>query len=171
VSGAGAPEGGAVRVREYISADAAALAGIFYRSVRGLGPRHYSDRQVEAWAPGVPDAAAIDARCRDGRLTLVAVDTTETPVAYAELESDGHIDHLYCAPEFAGTGLMGELYQELEQTARAWGLTRLYTEASEAARLFLERRGFHSGGRRDFVLRGVMIHNYAMDKRLTQGIP
>ncbi len=43
--------------------------------------------------------------------------------------------------------------------------------ASEAARRFLERRGFRGGGRRDFLLRGVMIHNYAMDKLLTQGTP
>ena len=46
------------------------------------------------------------------------------------------------------------------------GLTRLYVKASEAARRLFEHKGFSVTERCDFVLDGVAIHNYAMEKRL-----
>ena len=64
-------------------------------------------------------------------------------------------------------GTAAALYAVLESHARKTGLTRLYTEASEAARRFFLKRGFVVTQRRDFSLRGVMIHNYAMEKRLS----
>jgi putative acetyltransferase len=58
------------------------------------------------------------------------------------------------------------LYAALEAAAAAQGIVRLYTEASEPARRFFERRGFVVDHRRDFELAGVPMHNYAMHKRL-----
>jgi putative acetyltransferase len=47
----------------------------------------------------------------------------------------------------------------------------LFTEASELARRFLERKGFIVLARQDKVLRGVPIHNYRMAKTLDQAHP
>jgi putative acetyltransferase len=87
-------------------------------------------------------------------------------VAYIDLEPDGHIDHLYCAPEAAGHGIASHLYDAVEAAARTQGISRLFTEASELARRFFERKGFAVAERRDMVLRGVPIHNYRMTKDL-----
>lgn len=87
-------------------------------------------------------------------------------VGYGDLESDGHIDHLYCRPEAAGTGVAATLLEELITRARDSGIERLYVEASELARGLFERRGFTVLHRRDFDVRGVAIHNYAMEKQL-----
>lgn len=43
-------------------------------------------------------------------------------------------------------------------------MLRFFTEASELARGLFEREGFALVSRRDFVLRGVSIHNYAMER-------
>ena len=45
-------------------------------------------------------------------------------------------------------------------------MPRLYVEASELARRLFLRKGFTVVTRRDFAVGGVMIHNYAMEKRL-----
>lgn len=155
-----------MKVRPYQPKDAAALSALFVCSVQQLGRRDYSLPQVEAWAARGPSPERIQALSEDGRITLVAVDDDDLPLAYGDLEADGHIDFLYASPEAAGTGAAAAVYGQLEETARAWGLSRLYAEASEAARRFLEKRGFLVTAERRFQVSGVPIHNYAVEKSL-----
>jgi putative acetyltransferase len=88
-------------------------------------------------------------------------------VAWGDLEMDGHIDHLFCRPEVAGAGVAPHLLDQLVAHATSAGISTLYTEASELARGLFERKGFGLVRRRDFELRGVAIHNYAMVRSLT----
>jgi putative acetyltransferase len=57
----------------------------------------------------------------------------------------------------------------VETAARAQGITRLFTEASELARRLFERKGFVVLERQDLVIHGVPIHNYRMTKILDCG--
>jgi putative acetyltransferase len=134
--------------------------------VHQIAAPHYSHAQVRAWAPEAPDPERYRARAADGRLLLVAVDAGDAPLAYGDLEADGHIDHLYCRPDAAGTGVAAALYAQIEAAARARGIARLYTEASEPARRFFLKRGFAVVERNDFEIGGVAIHNMRMEKRL-----
>lgn len=152
-------------LREYRAGDAPAMAQLYFDSVQALGLRRYSAAQVAAWAPAPADPDAVHARASDGRLTLVAVDETDAVIGYADLEPDGHIDHLYCRPDAAGAGVAEALLDEILARAAAAGMARLYVEASELARGLFVRKGFIVVCRRDFELRGVAIHNYAMERR------
>jgi putative acetyltransferase len=154
------------KVRFYEAKDAAFLAAVFFDSVRTAGSSDYSRAQVEAWAPAVPDPAAFETRAKDGRVILVAVNEADEPIAFGDLQQNGHIDQLYCHPEVIGTGVASALYDRLEEQARKRGITRLFVEASEAARRLFFRKGFAEVKRCDFVLRGVSIHNYLMEKLL-----
>jgi putative acetyltransferase len=147
--------------------DADRLASIFYRAVREGALKAYSQVQVEAWAPEMPDPDMYRRRGVDGRILLVAVDGKDEPVAYIDLEANGHIDHLFCLPEFIGTGAASMLYDQLESIARAQVMHRLFVEASEIAHPFFERKGFQVLHRNDIVRRGVGLHNYTMEKLLT----
>lgn len=155
-----------MRIRPFQTADAPALAHIYHEAVHGVGALHYSRAQVEAWSPEAPDPEGFVRRAADGRIFLVAADEGDEPVAYGELEPDGHVDHLYCRPDVAGTGVASALYDRLEAAARDRGIGRLHVEASEPARRFFLRKGFTLLHRRDFTLRGIAIHNFAMAKGL-----
>lgn len=156
-------------IRPFRDGDAPHLSRLYRRSVEGLGARDYSADQVRVWASLAPDPARMRAMALDGRVRLVAVDGADLPVGYADLEPDGHLDHLYCAPEAKGTGAAASLCEALERIARERGMTRLYSEASEAARRFFLRRGFAVLRRRDLEIDGVAIHNYAVEKVLDGG--
>jgi len=155
-----------MRIRPFHPDDAPALAALFHASVHGIARAHYSRDQIEAWSPAPADPARFRERAGDGRLVLVAVDEAGAPLGYGDLEADGHIDHLYCSPDAAGTGIAAALYAELEAAARARGIGRLFTEASEPARRFLLKRGFRTIARNRFALAGVAIHNWRMEKPL-----
>lgn len=160
-----------MRVRPYEPADGAHLSALYRRAVEAVGPKDYAPEQVAAWASRCPAPERLDALAADGRRMLVAVDDKNTPLAFGDLEPDGHIHFLYCAPEAAGTGVSAALYDALETIARENGIDRLYAEASEAACRFFRRQGFTIGRRRDFEIDGVPIHNRAVEKRLTEDDP
>jgi putative acetyltransferase len=155
----------AFRLREGRKSDLQALCALRDRSIRTLAKVVYTDEQIEVWARKAADLGGT-ARLFDGRLVILAVSESDEPLAFADLEADGHVDFLYAAPEAAGTGAAGAVMDRIEDEAKARGLARLYTEASERARPFLERRGFAVTARRDLRLDGVAIHNYAMEKAL-----
>lgn len=158
-----------MRIRDYRPSDAPVLADLYARSVRGIGPRFYNPEQVEAWAGRAPTVERVREAYGDGRVALVAVDDDDRPVAFSDVEPDGHINFLYCAPEAAGRGTMSALVDLLEERAAALGYPRLHVEASEAARPFLLRRGFTLLARRELRIGDVPIHNYAMEKWLGNG--
>ncbi|MEJ1967756.1 MAG: GNAT family N-acetyltransferase [Rhizomicrobium sp.] len=155
-----------MRIRAYRVEDAAQVGVVFRRAIVEIGARDYTPEQVAAWAG--PDLAGerLHARLMDGRLALVVADAADHVLAFGDLEADGHIDFLYALPEVAGTGVAAALYEALETAAQERRLGRLYTEASEAARRFFLKKGFTIRHRRDVAVRGVPIHNYAMEKRL-----
>jgi putative acetyltransferase len=152
-------------VRAFKPSDADALAALFHASVREVGIRDYSPEQVAAWSPSKPDPAKYRHQA-EGRLCFVAENGAGEPIGYADLESDGHIDHLYCRPDVVGTGVGSALYTAIENAAKERGMAVLFVEASEAARRLFERRGFNVEARNDFQVNGVAIHNYRMSKSI-----
>lgn len=151
-------------IRDYKPDDAAVLVEVFHQSVHAIGRKDYSAAQVDAWSPAPVPADRFHARVSDGRSVFVAVDDDGTPIGFVELEGDGHIDLFYCHPDHAGSGVGKALYDRLESAALDAGLSRLYVEASEAARRFFLRAGFAVVRRRDFERNNVQIHNYLMEK-------
>jgi len=160
-------EAATIVIRPYRTDDAPHIARLYYEAVQALGPRAYSSAQVAAWAPAPLAPIDVLTRAADGRTTFVAADALDQAVAYVDLEADGHVDHLYCHPDFAGQGVASRLLETLVARARENGIAALHVEASELARPVFERHGFSVTARRDFEVRGVPIHNYAMQRDLT----
>jgi putative acetyltransferase len=152
-------------IRPYQSSDAELLADLYARSVRHFGRRAYSAEQVEAWASTI-SADKIATRATDGRIMLVATDEHDDPLAFGDMEPDGHLDFLYCAPEAAGQGLGSKIYAALEKHAVGSGLERIFVEASEIARPLFETKGFRVVRRNDLQIGNVAIHNFRMEKSL-----
>ena len=155
-----------VTIRAYDPRDAADLADVFFRSVRQVALSDYTAAQVRAWAPEPRTAEWAHREASDGRLVLVAANEDDRPVAYIDLEPNGHIDRLFRAPEATGQGIASRLYDAVEAAAREQGIRSLFTEASELARRLFEHKGFAIVERQDLVIRGVAIHNYRMAKAL-----
>ena len=152
-------------IRAYLPGDATVLANLYRRSVIHYGPAAYSAAQVAAWAGSI-SAEKIGARSSDGRHAVVAIDAAGGILGWADVEADGHVDFLYCAPEAQGRRIGSALLAALEAHARAEGMPRLSVEASELARPLFGRHGFTLLHRNEVVAGGVALHNFSMEKRL-----
>ncbi|MCV0381844.1 MAG: GNAT family N-acetyltransferase [Erythrobacter sp.] len=158
------------RIRRFHAADAQALVELTRIAIQNIGARAYSPAQIAAWFSRHMTAECFRERAIAGDLILVAIGEADKPVAYTLLEPDGHLDQLYCHPDHTRRGLADRLLAEAERYAIARTFPRLYTEASELARLAFTRAGYVMLHRRDFVIehgeKTVPIHNYAMAKIL-----
>jgi len=156
-------------IRSYRHSDAGAVAALTLAAIRETGLRAYSPAQTEAWAARYSVQRLLDGAAK-GEVILVAADDADHPLAYTVLEDGGHLDMLYCHPAHTGKGLGLALLAAAEAAARAQGVTRLFTEASELARPVFTRAGYAVVHRRDFTIASaageVAIHNYAMEKHL-----
>lgn len=151
-------------IRAFDPADAPAVVDLIRASIRSAGPAHYSAVQVAKWVSRMPDADQMIRRCADGRQALVAVDSDDQVIAFGDLEADGHLDFLYCHPEFIGKGVASDLCNHLIKNTKTSGMAEIKVEASGSARPLFLRKGFVTIKRRDFAIDGVMIYNYAMRK-------
>jgi putative acetyltransferase len=151
-------------IRYYEAGDAPEIVRLFFETVRSVNRADYSDEQLEAWAPGVPDPEEWHSRMA-GRRTLVAEEGGEV-VGFAELEYDGRLDMLYVRKDAVGRGVGRRLYEAVEREARGQGLGWIFTEASITARPFFEQQGFRVVREQMVSRRGVSMTNFVMEKEL-----
>lgn len=152
-------------IRSYEPDDAIPLGRIYFRAVREGTTGHYSAEQRAAWAPHAPASAVWRRRLSHGE-TVVAEQDGHSVGFMTLLPESGLVDLAFVLPEVMGQGVAAALYAMLENRARAAGLQKLTTEASETARPFFARQGFQVLERQELVRDGVPLHNYRMEKRL-----
>jgi GNAT superfamily N-acetyltransferase len=155
-----------ILIRNYEQRDAPAIVRLFYDTIRSVNLKDYSEEQVRAWAPEVPDAEIWHSRMIN-RCTLLAEQDGEV-VAFAELEFTGHLDMFYCRKDAVGRGVGLRLYRGVEAKDLQLGLQRIFAEVSITARHFFERCGFVIRQEQIVARRGVEMTNFEMYKDLLQ---
>ncbi len=153
-----------VVVRRWRPEDTRQIVALFHGTVHAINRGDYTQEQVDAWAPARIDQAAWAAQFA-GRCTFVAEEDARI-VGFADLESDGHIDRVYCHKDRQRMGIGTMLLVAIEDEARRGGLTRLSVEASITAQSFFERRGFRLIAEQAVVRRGVAFVNYRMEREM-----
>ena len=150
-----------ISIRGYEDGDAPTLIEVFERSVRVIGPSKYSDMQVAAWLSPSRDARAWNRRILE-REAYVAQRGDGRIVGWIEMEANGHLDFLYCAPDAAGKGVADMLYAVLLAGARKLGVTHMTTEASRFAESFFRRQGWQVEKRETVMRSGIGIDRAVM---------
>jgi putative acetyltransferase len=154
----------AMLIRGYRPDDAVAITWLFYQTVHSVNLEHYSEQQVRAWAPAVPDPETWHLRMSH-RCTLVGEENAEI-IAFAELESNGHLDMFYCRRDVIRRGVGASLFRAIEVKAVELGVERIFTEASITARPFFERLGFSTLCQQTVTRSGIELLNFRMEKWL-----
>jgi putative acetyltransferase len=108
----------AYAIRPYRDGDAETVAAVCAAAIEAIGPRAYSAEQVAAWRARHPGPQRYQDVIANGAEIIVAANDQDRPVAYALLERDGHLDHLYCHPDHTRRGLADLLLAEAEVMAR-----------------------------------------------------
>lgn len=154
-----------MHIRSYLAADAAALWEVFHSAVHQLTTKHYNLAQRQAWAPDTPDWPQWQQRLQ-ALAPFVAVNAQNQPLGYADLQSDGYIDHFFVAASASRQGAGRLLMQYIEQQAAQRGITQLSADVSLSAQPFFRHFGFMLVRQQTPVLRGVALSNAHMVKKI-----
>lgn len=101
-----------MNLRLYRPADLPGLLALFRNTVHTVCAADYTPAQLDAWAPGRPDAAAWDASLR-GRTTLVAEEHGAI-LGFGNIGPDGYLDLLYVHRDHQRRGVAAVLCDFLE---------------------------------------------------------
>lgn len=152
-----------MEVRKFRKGEEKKLWKLFYNTIHNVNIQDYDENQIAAWAPDELDInIAIQ---KFGEIDPFVVIKDGKIIGYADIQSDGYIDHFYCHHEFQRQGVGSTLFAALEKEARENGILEMYSNVSITARPFFEAMGFSVEKEQVLQVRDQHLINYRMVRR------
>ena len=156
-------------LRPFLAADTPLVAAIFVAAIQELTGDDYSEAQQQAWASAADDEQQFGSKLAS-ELTLIAM-LQNSPVGFASLKGNDHIDMLYVHPGVVGQGVGALLCDALEKLAGARGASNLTADVSDSAQEFFQKRGYVGKQRNTVTINGEWLANTTMEKALANAAP
>ena len=156
-------------LRPFLAADTPLVAAIFVAAIQELTGDDYSEAQQQAWASAADDEQQFGSKLAS-ELTLIAM-LQNSPVGFASLKGNDHIDMLYVHPGVVGQGVGALLCDALEKLAGARGASNLTADVSDNAQEFFQKRGYVGKQRNTVTINGEWLANTTMEKALANAAP
>lgn len=153
-----------MEIRRYKSGEEPEIWSVFYGAMRSICSRDYTWEQISKWAPNHKDMTEWSSRLAEKNPFVAVVDSTIA--GYAELESNGHIDHFYCHKDFQGRGIGTALLDRVEAEAQRSGLNLIFAEVSVTAFPFFAAKGFDVTEERENIVCAAPAKQYLMRKKI-----
>jgi len=151
-----------IRIRRYVQVEEAALFDVYYTAIHLVASRHYTPEQIQAWAPQDLDATLWRDKIRS--INPLVAELDGKLVGYADLQSNGYIDHFFVSGMHPRKGIGSLLMRRILVEAQGFGIASLTSDVSRTAQPFFEKFGFVTVEQRSRVLRGVVIPNTLMQR-------
>lgn len=147
-----------MEIRKYREDDSKELARLFYHTVHTVNAADYTDQQLDAWAPAVPDPVSWH-QSFSGHNCLIAADNGII-IGFADMDDTCCLHRLFVHPEHQREGIASALCSRLEENAAG----TITTYASITAMPFFRKRGYQIITKQKVMRRGVLLTNYVMQK-------
>jgi putative acetyltransferase len=154
-----------IQIRRYQPGEEQALFEVYYSAIHLVACRDYTPEQIQAWAP--KDLDPILWKNRILGINPFVAQLNGKILGYADLQSNGYIDHFFVSGTHPRAGIGTLLMKHLLHEALALNLTELTSDVSRTAQPFYERFGFSVVEERNQELRGVVIPNAFMRRALS----
>ncbi|MCF4098764.1 GNAT family N-acetyltransferase [Maritalea mediterranea] len=149
-------------LRSWREEDSHAMADLHRRSIFASGEDHYTKEQQESWAHGLT-ANGYTECAKDGEVYIVAVDETDTPIAFCGYKNS-EICGLYVDPAHQGRDIGRRLLFRAFINISQIKPDKITLSASAPAKTFYEKYGYKSVGERTYKTRGgIGINVYDME--------
>jgi putative acetyltransferase len=150
--------------RTYQPADLSQIMTIYRDAIHTLAAPFYDKEQLDAWAPQDQKVSRWEERM--AKVRTIVSEEGGLIAGFASYDLAGHLDLLFVHPKFARQGVATRLCAAVEHEMRTAEVSRIFTEASLAARAFFERIGFRVVAEESVECRGAYLRRYAMDKQI-----
>lgn len=152
------------QVRKYKQTDLDACTQLFHGTVHTINAKDYSQNQLRAWAPDIPNSDAWQKRLTNS-IAYVA-EYHGKLVGFGNLTQDGYFDMLYIHKDYQSKGIAVVIVKEIIQQARLLKIKRIWSDVSITAKPFCEHFGMHVVKEQTKKLHGETFINYLMEADL-----
>lgn len=149
-----------IHIRRYKEGEETILFDIYYSAIHLVASRDYTVEQIQAWAPQELNAARWRERIRGINPFVAELD--RELVGYADVQSDGYIDHFFVSGRHPRKGIGTQLMKRIFEEAATLGVASLSSDVSRTAQPFFAKFGFVVVEQRRPVIRDVVIPNALM---------
>ena len=147
-----------ITIDEYDKGKVGELWQVYYTSIHMVCCQHYSQQQLDAWAPKNFSLAKFEKIMQ--KLNPIVASVNGEVVGYTDLQQDGLMDHFFVHGQYQSKGVGTRLINTVFE--RAQGKTRLFSNVSHTAKPFYLRHGFVVEKVQRLKIRGVDIENNLM---------
>jgi putative acetyltransferase len=151
-------------IRRHKEGEESALFDVYHSAVHLIASRDYTPEQIQAWAPADLDPILWNTTIRN--INPFVAELNGSIVGYADLQSNGYIDHFFVSGRHPRQGVGSQLMTHLLKEATAQSIQELTSDVSRTAQPFYERFGFTVVEQRFPIVRGVMLPNALMRRRV-----
>ena len=128
------------KIRRAEPADLPKLSRLYAQTVQAHGPGKYSIAQIEAWSNAALKEQEFASFILDAE-TWISEDELG-PTGFAGLKMNGHISSLYVREDCVRQGIGNALLNHLLQRAKAHGISKVHTEASQFSKALFAKNSF-----------------------------
>jgi putative acetyltransferase len=153
-----------ILIRRYEPGEEPALFDVYFTAIHLVAIHDYTDEQIHAWAPRDMDAALWKNKMRE--INPFVAELRGEPVGYADVQSNGYIDHFFVSGKYPRRGIGSLLMERIFAHAISSGVRSLTSYVSRTAQPFFARFEFIVVEQRSPEVRGVVIPNALMSRRL-----
>jgi putative acetyltransferase len=151
-------------IRRYEPGEEAALFDIYFTAIHIVASHDYTTEQIQAWAPRNLDAVLWKNKMRE--INPFVAELKGELVGYADVQSKGYIDHFFVSGKHPRRGIGSLLMTRILEQAASNTVSSLTSHVSRTAQPFFKRFGFEVTEQRFPEVRGVVIPNALMCRRL-----
>jgi len=156
-----------MNIRRFLEEDISEVVSLFYETVHEVNKQHYSQEQLNAWAPQDETEQKIEAwkESMVRNITFIAENSGQI-VGFADMTYGGELDRMYVHKDYQRRGVASTLLKKLEAEADRLGVNEIKTDASITAKPFFERHEYREVESQAVEWRGVKLNNFKMIKKL-----
>lgn len=147
-------------IRRFREGEESALLKVRYSAIHLIARRDYSEEQLQAWAPRDIDMVVWCDKIH--QINPFVAELSGQIVGYADLQSNGYINHFFVSGTHPNRGIGTQLMRHLLAQAEVHGMHELTSDVSRTAQPFFERFGFSVVEQRFPELQGVVLPNALM---------
>jgi putative acetyltransferase len=137
---------------------------LFEETITEVCRKDYTPEQLEAWKSGAENEERWQKVIRE---QIVFITESEGVITgFATLDKGNYIDLLFVHKDFQHQGIASLLYGQLEFEAIKQQQLYITAHVSKTARPFFEKSGFTVLQEQSVPLRGTVLTNYKMEKKL-----
>jgi putative acetyltransferase len=154
----------AAHIRRYEPGEETSLFDVYFTAIRLVARHDYTAEQVEAWAPADLDMSLWRDKIR--KINPFVAQLNGELVGYADVQSDGYIDHFFVSGKHPRRGIGSLLMTRILAEAKSLAASTLTSHVSRTAQPFFEKFGFVVTERLYPEVRGIVIPNALMCRNI-----